>query len=36
MASDHIHEAPACQRKVGSLLLQFFKTDSTKRSWFVT
>jgi hypothetical protein len=33
--SDHMHESPAGQRKVGRLLLQFFKTDSTIRPWFV-
>ncbi|HLJ97153.1 MAG TPA: hypothetical protein VKU02_28570 [Gemmataceae bacterium] len=35
MATDHMHESPAGQRKVGRLLLQFFKTDSTTRPWFV-
>lgn len=35
MAADHMHESPAGQRKVGSLLLQFFKTDPTTRDWFV-
>ncbi len=32
---DRMHESPAGQRKVGKLLLQFFKTDSTTRIWFV-
>jgi hypothetical protein len=32
---DRMHESPAGQRKVGTLLLQFFKTDPTTRGWFV-
>jgi hypothetical protein len=34
-ASDGTHESPSGQAKVGKLLLQFFKTDSTTRPWFV-
>jgi hypothetical protein len=34
-ASDGTHESPSGQEKVGKLLLQFFKTDSTTRPWFV-
>jgi hypothetical protein len=33
--NDRMHESPAGQRKVGKLLLQFFKTDTTTRPWFV-
>jgi hypothetical protein len=33
--SDQMHESPAGQRKVGTLLLKFFKTDPTTRKWFV-
>jgi hypothetical protein len=32
---DRMHESPAGQRKVGNLLLQFFKSDPTSRPWFV-
>jgi Cu/Ag efflux protein CusF len=32
---DGTHQSPSGQRKVGELLLQFFKTDSTTRPWFV-
>jgi hypothetical protein len=32
---DRMHESPAGQKKVGQLLLKFFKTDSTTRPWFV-
>jgi hypothetical protein len=32
---DRMHESSAGQRKVGNLLLKFFKTDPTTRSWFV-
>lgn len=32
---DRMHESPAGQRKVGNLLLQFFKNDPTARLWFV-
>jgi hypothetical protein len=34
-AADGTHESPSGQRKVGGLLLQFFKTDSTARGWFL-
>jgi hypothetical protein len=34
-ASDGTHESPAGQRKIGTLLLQFLKTDSTTKGWFV-
>ncbi len=34
-ARDRMHESPAGQRKVGNLLLQFFKDDSTTKSWFL-
>jgi Cu/Ag efflux protein CusF len=33
-AKDGTHHAPAGQQKLGSLLLDFFKTDSTTRQWF--
>ena len=33
--NDHMHESPAGQQKVGHLLLQFFKTDTTTKPWFV-
>lgn len=32
---DRMHESPAGQKKVGGLLLKFFKTDPTTRAWFV-
>ncbi|MGA2068064.1 MAG: hypothetical protein ABSG86_24045 [Thermoguttaceae bacterium] len=32
---DRMHESPAGQRKVGNLLLQFFKSDPTSQPWFV-
>jgi hypothetical protein len=32
---DRMHESPAGQRKVGTLLLQFFKNDKTTKEWFV-
>lgn len=32
---DRMHESPAGQKKVGGLLLKFFKTDATTRPWFV-
>lgn len=32
---DGTHQSPTGQRKVGALLLQFFKTDSTTRDWFL-
>jgi hypothetical protein len=34
-ANDGTHESAAGQKKVGRLLLHFFKTDSTTRGWFV-
>ena len=33
--NDHMHESPAGQLKVGHLLLDFFKTDTTTKPWFV-
>jgi hypothetical protein len=35
-AGDGTHESPSGQRKVGKLMLQFFKTDTTTGGWFVT
>jgi hypothetical protein len=32
---DRMHESPAGQRKVGKLLLEFFKTDPTTKEWFL-
>lgn len=32
---DGTHQSPSGQRKVGQLLLKFFETDSTTKSWFV-
>ena len=32
---DHMHESPGGQEKVGTLLLHFFKSDPTTKSWFV-
>jgi hypothetical protein len=32
---DRMHHSAEGQRKVGNLLLQFFKTDTTTRGWFV-
>jgi hypothetical protein len=34
-AGDGTHHAPAGQTKLGQALLQFFKSDTTTRSWFV-
>jgi hypothetical protein len=34
-AGDGTHQSASGQAKVGKLLLQFFKTDSTTRPWFV-
>jgi hypothetical protein len=34
-AADGTHESPSGQRKVGKLLLDFFKTDTTTKGWFV-
>ena len=33
-APDGTHHSPAGQQKVGALMLQFFKTDATTRTWF--
>ncbi|MBC8112782.1 MAG: hypothetical protein H7062_00225 [Candidatus Saccharimonas sp.] len=33
--NDGTHESPSGQTKVGNLLLDFFKTDSTTKPWFV-
>jgi hypothetical protein len=33
-AQDGTHQSPAGQRKVGKLLLEFFRDDSTTRPWF--
>ena len=33
--SDGTHQSPSGQTKVGNLLLDFFKTDSTTKPWFV-
>ena len=33
--SDGTHQSPSGQRKVGQLLLKFFESDSTTKSWFV-
>jgi len=33
--NDGTHQSPSGQDKVGKLLLQFFKTDSTTRGWFL-
>jgi hypothetical protein len=35
LASDGTHPSPSGQRKVAQLLLQFFKTDATAKTWFV-
>jgi hypothetical protein len=32
---DRMHHSPEGQKKVGDRLLQFFKTDTTTRGWFV-
>ncbi len=34
-ANDGTHQSASGQEKVGKLLLQFFKTDSTTRPWFL-
>jgi hypothetical protein len=34
-AADGTHESPAGVKKIGKEMLQFFKTDSTTRGWFV-
>jgi hypothetical protein len=33
--NDRMHESPAGMRKVGNLLLRFFKTDPTTQAWFL-
>ncbi len=33
--NDGTHQSPSGQRKVGQLLLKFFESDSTTKSWFV-
>lgn len=33
--NDRTHQSPSGQKKVGNLLLQFFKTDTTTKGWFV-
>lgn len=33
--SDGTHQSPSGQRKVGRLLLDFFKSDTTTRDWFL-
>ena len=33
-ANDGTHQSPSGQRKVGQLLLKFFESDSTTKSWF--
>jgi hypothetical protein len=35
MENDRMHESPVGQRKIGNLLLHFFKTDPTTRGWFL-
>jgi hypothetical protein len=35
METDQMHESPTGQIKVGTQMLQFFKSDPTTRSWFV-
>jgi hypothetical protein len=32
---DGTHHTPAGSRKVGQLMLEFFKSDATTRPWFV-
>ena len=34
-AADGTHQSPSGQRKVGRLLLDFFKSDTTTKPWFV-
>jgi hypothetical protein len=33
--NDRMHHSPQGEKKMGLVLLQFFKTDTTTRSWFV-
>ena len=35
METDQMHESPGGRIKIGSEILQFFKTDPTTRTWFV-
>ena len=35
LAGDGTHPSPSGQRKVAELLLRFFKTDATAKTWFV-
>jgi hypothetical protein len=35
VAGDGTHPSPSGQRKVAELLLRFFKTDATAKTWFV-
>jgi hypothetical protein len=35
LGGDGTHPSPAGQRKVAQLLLRFFKTDATAKTWFV-
>jgi hypothetical protein len=35
-AADRMHHAAQGQRKMGQLLLRFFKTDATTRGWFLS
>jgi len=35
LAGDGTHPSPSGQRKVAQLLLRFFKTDATAKTWFV-
>ena len=34
-ANDHMHHSDDGIRKIGHVLLDFFKTDSTTRGWFL-
>jgi len=34
-AADGTHQSPSGQEKVGRLMLHFFKSDTTTRSWFL-
>ena len=35
LAADGSHPGPSGARKVGTILLEFFRTDPTARPWFV-